>query len=175
MEIWDIYDKNRIPTGETMLRGTEFKPGAYHIAVHVCIFNKNGEMLIQHRQPFKSGWSNRWDITVGGSAISGDSSQKAAEREILEEIGYKIDLSNVRPSLTINFDNGFDDIYLVEREIDISTLTLQYEEVQEVKWASLDEIKSMIDNGSFIPYHKSLIELMFSMRKHMGAHMKNNK
>ena len=119
-------------------------------------FNKQGEMLIQHRQPFKSGWSDLWDITVGGSAVSGDTSQTAAEREVLEEIGYKLDLSNIRPSFTINFKNGFNDIYLVEREIEIDTLKLQYEEVKEVKWATADEIKSMIESGEFIPYDKKL-------------------
>lgn len=108
------------------------------------------------------------------SAVSGDTSQTAAEREVFEEIGYKIDLENVRPSLTVNFEHGFDDIYLVECEINIDTLTLQYDEVQEVKWASIDEIKLMIDDGSFIPYHKSLIELLFFMRKRMGTHMKND-
>lgn len=169
METWDIYDKNRIPTGETMVRGEEFNIGTYHLVVHVCIFNKNGEMLIQHRQPFKSGWSNLWDITVGGSVISGETSQVAAERETFEEIGYKIDLKNVRPSLTVNFDRGFDDIYLVESKVDITNLNLQYDEVKEVKWATLDKIKSMIDDGSFIPYHKSFIEVLFSMRKHMGT------
>ena len=117
MEIWDLYDINRIPTGETMIRGEKIKENRYHLAVHICIFNKQGEMLIQHRQPFKSGWSDLWDITVGGSAVSGDTSQTAAEREVLEEIGYKLDLSNIRPSFTINFKNGFNDIYLVEREI----------------------------------------------------------
>lgn len=174
MELWDIYDKNRIPTGKTMVRGTKFKPDAYHIAVHVCIFNNDGKMLIQHRQPFKSGWSNMWDISVGGSAVSGETSQSAAEREVMEELGLKIALDGIRPSLTVNFEHGFDDIYLVERKIDICTLKLQYEEVKEVKWASLDEIKSMIDDGRFIPYYKSLIELMFSMRNTMGTHTRND-
>lgn len=49
MEIWDLYDINRIPTGETMIRGEKIKENRYHLAVHVCIFNKQGEMLIQHR------------------------------------------------------------------------------------------------------------------------------
>lgn len=31
-----------------------------------------------------------WDLTVGGSAISGDTSQMAAEREVYEEIGYPL-------------------------------------------------------------------------------------
>lgn len=127
-------------------------------------------MLIQQRQPFKSGWPNMWDITIGGSAISGETSQTAIEREIFEEIGLKIDLQNIQPHLTINFDTGFDDVYLIEREIDIKDIVLQYEEVQKVEWATLDEILQKIDNGIFIPYHKSLIQLFFDMRNNYGRH-----
>ena len=50
-------------------------------------------MLIQRRQPFKRGWSNLWDITVGGNAIAGDSSRSAAERETRAELGLSLDQS----------------------------------------------------------------------------------
>lgn len=170
MEIWDLYDKDRIKTGETMVRGSQFKENTYHLVVHVCIFNLEGKMLIQQRQPFKDGWPNMWDITVGGSAVSGDTSQLAAEREVYEEIGYKLSLYGIRPALTINFDKGFDDIYLIQKDIDISKLKLQYEEVQSVKWASKDEILSMIDEEIFIPYHKSLIDLLFFMRNSKNSY-----
>lgn len=170
MEIWDLYDKDRIKTGETMVRGSQFKENTYHLVVHVCVFNLEGKMLIQQRQPFKDGWPNMWDITVGGSAVSGDTSQLAAEREVYEEIGYKLSLDGVRPALTINFDKGFDDIYLIQKDIDISKLKLQYEEVQSVKWASKEEILSMIDKEIFIPYHKSLIDLLFFMRTSKNSH-----
>ncbi|MCE9676753.1 NUDIX domain-containing protein [Paraclostridium bifermentans] len=170
MEIWDLYDKDRIKTGETMVRGSKFKENTYHLVVHVCIFNLEGKMLIQQRQPFKDGWPNMWDITVGGSAVSGDTSQLAAEREVYEEIGYKLSLDGIRPSLTINFDKGFDDIYLIQKDVDISKLRLQYEEVQSVKWASKEEILSMIDEEIFIPYHKSLIDLLFFMRTSKNSH-----
>ncbi|MDU3803459.1 NUDIX hydrolase [Paraclostridium bifermentans] len=170
MEIWDLYDKDRIKTGETMVRGSQFKENTYHLVVHVCIFNLEGKMLIQQRQPFKDGWPNMWYITVGGSALSGDTSQLAAEREVYEEIGYKLSLDGIRPSLTINFDKGFDDIYLIQKDIDISKLKLQYEEVQSVKWASKEEILSMIDEEIFIPYHKSLINLLFFMRTSKNSH-----
>ena len=63
-------------------------------------------MLIQQRQPFKEGWSNMWDITVGGSAVAGDTSRTAAERETREEIGLDIDLTDVRPSLTLYWEHG---------------------------------------------------------------------
>ncbi len=169
MEIFDLYDKNRIKTDKTVIRGKKIPDGLYHMVVHVCIFNSKGEMLIQQRQPFKTGWSNMWDISVGGSAVSGDTSQSAAEREVLEEIGYKISLDNIRPVLTINFDHGFDDIYTITEDVDINTLKLQPEEVQTVKWATEDEIINMIDKGIFIPYHKEFIKLLFFMRNHRGA------
>lgn len=175
MELWDIYDKNRNKTGKTMIRGQQYKDDSYHLVVHVCIFNGEGKMLIQQRQPFKEGWPDLWDITVGGSAVSGESSEKAAAREVLEEIGYNINLKGIRPSLTVNFDNGFDDIYLVNKEIDINKLSLQYEEVQDVKWADKKEIMTMIDNKSFIPYYKSFIELLFNMKDYLGVHLKEEK
>ena len=170
MELWDVYDKDRIKTGRTMVRGAEFAPDSYHMVVHVCIFDNKGEMLIQQRQPFKEGFPNLWDITVGGSATMGDSSQDAAEREVLEEIGLKLDLQGIRPHLTINFDKGFDDVYLVEQDVDIDSLTLQETEVQRVKWATKEEIFALVDSGAFIPYYKSLIQLLFDTRKKYGAH-----
>lgn len=168
MEVWDVYNKDREKTGKTMRRGEEYQEGAYHLVVHACIFNSKGEMLIQQRQSFKQGWPNLWDITARGSAITGESSQEAMEREIYEEIGLKLDLQNIRPHMTTNFKFGFNDIYLIEKDVDINDLTLQYEEVQNAKWATLDEIFEMIDHGTFISYHKSLIHLFFDMRKQCG-------
>ena len=55
MELWDVYDVDRQLTGKTMVRGEPFEKGAYHIVVHICVFNSEGQMLIQQRQPFKHG------------------------------------------------------------------------------------------------------------------------
>ena len=60
-----------------------------------------------------------WDISVGGSAVAGDNSIRAAEREVFEELGLKLDLSGERPFLTMNFSEGFDDFYIVEQDIDL--------------------------------------------------------
>lgn len=169
MELWDLYDVHRNKTDQTWVRGEKLQPGNYHLVVHVCIFNSDGEMLIQQRQPFKEGWPNLWDVTVGGSAVSGDTSQTAARRELFEEIGLDVDFGRIRPHLTINFERGFDDIYLIENNVELQTLKLQYEEVQNVKWASREEILAMIKNGEFIPYYESLIHLLFDIRKQYGS------
>ncbi|MDF2845738.1 MAG: hydrolase [Herbinix sp.] len=160
MELWDLYDINRTKLNKTMFRGDPFEQDTYHLVVHVCIFNSKDE-------------TNMWDITVGGSATKGDTSQTAAERELFEEIGLRLNLQALRPHITINFKNGFNDIYLVDKDVDMKDLTLQYEEVQSVKWASNEEILSMIKTGEFIPYFPSLISLLFEMRKQYGCIQEN--
>lgn len=171
MELWDLYTRDRIPTGEIHERGKPLPPDRYHMVVHVVIFNSRGEMLIQQRQPFKSGWPNLWDVTVGGSAIAGDNSRTAAERETLEEIGLPIDLSREQPKLTIPFDVGFDDVYTLVMDVDLTTLRLQESEVQAVRWASEAEVLAMLSDGRFIPYHRAFIELLFALRDSRGAHV----
>jgi isopentenyldiphosphate isomerase len=113
MESWDILDENRHLTGKKIKRGTDCLENEYRLVIHICIFNSKNKMLIQQRQPFKEGWSNMWDVTVGGGALAGESSKEAAHRELLEEIGLDIDFTNERPFFTVNFNNGFDDFYLL--------------------------------------------------------------
>ncbi len=177
MEIFDIYDKDRVKTGKTLERTgltDERDTGEYFLVIHVCVFNSRGEMLIQQRQPFKDGWANLWDLTVGGHALSGETSRQAAERELFEEIGLRLDFSGARPNLTVHSALCFDDYYLMEAEPDIDTLPLQYEEVQRVKWAGREEIFALIDSGEFIPYYKPLVELLFSMRGRFSARFRND-
>lgn len=170
MELWDLYDKNRIPLGKTIERGKRLNPGEYHIVVHICVFSSEGKLLIQQRQPFKEGWANMWDISAGGSAIAGETSSSAAERELFEEIGIKHCFEDERPFFTIDSRFGFDDYYLFTKDVAAETLSLQAEEVQAVKWATVDEIKAMIDDGTFVPYHKSWVEFLFDSRKKRGTH-----
>ena len=169
MEVFDLYDRDRRPTGETLRRGDQVPQGRYHLVIHICLFNWAGQMLIQQRQPFKDGWPNLWDVTVGGSALAGETSRQAARREILEELGLELDLAHCAPSLTSWFQGGFDDIYLLELEPDLNQLILQPEEVQAVEWADQEEICRRIDQGTFIPYRKELIALLFAMRSRGGA------
>lgn len=167
-EFWDIYTKDREKTGKLHRRGDDMKEGEYHIVVHVCIFNSKNQLLIQRRQPFKRGWPNMWDLTAGGSALRGESSRQAAERELFEEIGLKLDLSDARADFTVNFDEGFDDYYLLEREVELSQLCLQEEEVQGVRWVDREEVLAMQEQGMMIPYW--FLDKLFEVRNMCGAH-----
>jgi isopentenyldiphosphate isomerase len=168
-EIIDLYDVDRQLTGKTANRGDALEEGTYRMVVHVCIFNSNGEMLIQRRADDIVRWPSYWDVSVGGGASAGDTSRQAAQRETAEELGLHIDFSNRRPVITVNFYDGFDDFYTVEQDILIEDLNLQSEEVAEIKWASQEEVEAMIDNGSFIPYQRDLIGYLFFAREGRGT------
>ena len=165
MEKWNLYTIDRVITNRVITRGDDIPKNLYHLVVHVCIFNAKNQMLIQQRQTFKKGWPNMWDVTVGGSAMIGENSRQAAMREVAEELGLKIDLKNTPPVIAKYFSEGFDDIYILEKEIDISKLTLQYEEVQAVKWAGIEEILDMIGLKKFIPYDESVIQFLFHLHQ----------
>lgn len=83
---------------------------------------QSGQLLIQQRTDCKHIWPGKWDVTVGGGVDAGESSRQGAEREVREELGLELDLTGLRPSVTVNFDGGFDDFFLLEREVDLTAL-----------------------------------------------------
>ena len=167
-EICDIYTEDRFPTGKTLVRGKNTR-GELHLIVHVCILNSKDQMLIQKRSRTKSKDPGLWDLSVAGHVDSGETSREGAEREMREELGLSFQISD-RPYFTVNFDHGFDDYYILERDLELEKLRLQESEVESVMWADRTTIHKMIEEGSFIPYHASLIDLIFENRSHRGSH-----
>jgi isopentenyldiphosphate isomerase len=163
-ELWDVYDIHRQQTTKVKERGS-FSDSEYYLGIEICIFNNKGEMLIQQRQSHKKSWAGLWDLSVGGCAISGETSQQAATRELFEELGYVKDFAseNLRPFFTLNIENAFYDFYKIQEDIKLDELILSSEEVNEVKWSTRREILHLIDSGLFLPYNKGLIEMCFDM------------
>ena len=168
-EMIDLYTVDRVPTGETAYRGDPLPDGRYRLVIHVLIFNSRGELLIQHRAPEIVRWPDYWDVSVGGGAMAGDTSMQAAARETMEELGLAIDFSAIRPMITVNFTEGFDDFYVLTHDVALEDLRLQTEEVSEAKWASLAEIEEMIGAGTFIPYQKDLLRYLFFTAARRGT------
>lgn len=164
----DLYDINRQLTGEVSER-RHCPADRYRLFVHVCIFDENGRMLIQKRASTLSIRPSLWDFSAGGAVSAGETSQIAAEREVREEVGLKLDISDHRPVMTMNFIVGFDDFYTIEVDSECLEFALQEGEVEAVKWADADEICAMIDEGTFIPIGKEFIRYIFVAREGKGA------
>ena len=168
MELVDLYDENRAPLGKTAERYGKKGPGEYRTVVHVCLFDSRDRLLIQRRTAGKRVWPEKWDVSVGGGVDAGETSRQGAEREFREELGYPLDLSGLRPAVTVNFPEGFDDFYILTQDLDEAELTLQKEEVSAVRWVTLEELLSMLDSGEFIPYPRSFLMFLFETRDSFG-------
>ncbi len=168
MELVDLYDENRLPLGRTAERYGKKKHGEFRMVVHVCVFDRQGRLLIQQRSIEKGAWGGYWDVSVGGGVDAGETSRQGAEREFWEELGYPLDLSGRRPHVTVNFGGGFDDFYLLVRDINLEELTLQKEEVQQVRWATREEVMALLETDEFIHYPKSFLEYLFDTRNVFG-------
>ena len=167
MERWDVYDRDRRPTGQILPRGAAHDSALCQIAIHVCLFNERGEILIQRRSMAKKGYPGFWDFSVGGGVLTGETVREAAVREVREELGIEISVTDPA-AVTLSFEGGFDDFFLVDWNGSLTELRLQPEEVTDVRWASCEEILSMLENGTFAPFWPSFVRLLFDLHRHTG-------
>ncbi|MDR2976171.1 MAG: NUDIX domain-containing protein [Streptococcaceae bacterium] len=161
-EQFDIYNARKERTGEFGTRGVALAAGQFRFVGHVIIFDSTCEkVLIQKRREDKEAWPGYWDFTAGGSAIAGEEIYQAAERELFEEVGLKLDLSNTASRLTLSFHEGWDEVYLVKQDVELTDLVIQAEEVAEVRWVTEEELRQLISTGRFVRsiYNDVIFEL----------------
>jgi len=169
METREIYNIDREKTGKINVRGEKLLPGEYHNVIHICIFNSRNEMLIQRRCLSKNRDPGMWDVSVAGTAVTGENQRQTASREAREELGIILDFSGKRSAFTVNHSPCFDDFYLVVADIDVSKLTLQEEEVMDAKWASREEIENMTKSGEYIKALDGFYDYIFSLKDYLGV------
>ncbi len=151
MEKRDLYDINRNLTGETIYKGDSIPNGKFILVVLSFIQNSKGEFLIQKRSVQKGGKY----ASTGGHAKTGETSIQAMMTEINEEVGLNVneDELDLFYSGRDDIDKVFFDLYYIKKDFSTDSLTLQKEEVESVKWMTVEEIKYNISAGNFLNSH----------------------
>ena len=164
MELLDIYDAQGNLTAEKQDRSVVHRQGLWHKTVHIWILNSRQELLIQKRSTQKDSHPNLWDISAAGHITSGDTVIAAALRELKEELGLTIKptdlqfLFTAKQQYTQNhgtfIHNAHHDIFLLKKDLDLTKIKLQKEEVSAVKFISISELKKQIaqKNPDFVPH-----------------------
>lgn len=154
MEKRDLVDKNRKYIGETTITESNITEGKYIQIVIMCIENDKNEFLIQKRALKKNG---KWALT-GGHVISGEDSVTAVLRETQEELGLELEENEVELIFGKRAYDCFVDIYYIKKDIELSNLKLEKEEVENVEWANLKQIRNLKENGTFLEYHYNCLK-----------------
>ena len=158
MEYWDIYDRDKKPTGRTMKRNDWCpKDGEYHLTVLGVVARSDHKFLITKRVMTKAWAPGCWEVS-GGAAQAGEASEDAVLREVKEETG--LDASEAEGGYLFTYkrenpgegDNYFVDVYRFIMDIDEKDLNLQAEETDGYMFATLDQIKAFAEEGIFLHY-----------------------
>lgn len=158
MELWDIYDKDKKPTGRTMKRNDWcLKEGEYHLSVLGVIQRPDGKYLITKRAADKA-WAPGWWEVSGGAAIAGETSEDAVKREILEETG--LDVTNAEGGFLFSYhrenpgegDNYFVDVYKYHMDFTEEDIKLQTEETNAFQIADVAQLSEYDKQGIFLHY-----------------------
>lgn len=155
MEYFDILDEKGMYVGKVETRENVHKTGLWHKAVVVFIINSKEQVLLQKRSNTKKLWPNMWDITAGGHVLAGEFGFEAIIREAKEELGIdleKNEMTFLGSSLSSNIkgdivNSHFNEYYIVNKDIDATKLSLQEEEVSEIKWVDKNEIIEKIKDN----------------------------
>ena len=166
-EVWDVYDSQKRKTGKLHEKGTPFKEGEYHIAIHAWILNDKNEVLLTQRRPDDT-FSGQWEPT-SGSILAGETSIQGAIRELKEELGIEMNENDGRVIGGERRDqyHDFYDFCLFEKNIDIDGIDISNSEVAAVKWVNNEQFEKMLDDGEIIQtlrYFKSLYKKIIEKR-----------
>lgn len=150
-ELVDILTPDGKPTGKTALKSEAHKNGWFHATVHVWLFTSDKEILLQKRAQTKKVFPGLWDISVAGHIGAGEKILESAKREVFEEIGLELeekDLIKIGTRIhQVKHKNGIIDnehhhVFIAELKTPLSRLTIQKEEVSDIKLFNLSALKN---------------------------------
>ena len=142
-EIFDVVDANDQVTG-TATRAEVHAQNLLHRAVHVFVFNKRGDLLLQKRSRLKDSCPSLWDSSVAGHLDSGESYEAAAVRELEEEMGIAVEVAPEEIArITPGVETGWEHVRLYRTRHD-GNLRFPSAEVEAAMWFPLAEIAEWI-------------------------------
>lgn len=146
-EFLDIVDEDNNLIGKKELRSVVHSSGLFHRTVHVYLFKKIENkiyFLVHLRSKEKDLSPNCWDLRFGGHIKSGEPTHDALVSEMQEELGLDVKKLNIIESGWLKSENHpnceFNKVYFLEFNDELSTLSFNDNEVEEVRWLSTDEI-----------------------------------
>lgn len=147
MELWDLYTHDRKLSGQTMVRGEAIPVGLYHLVVGIWTVNSQGRILLTLRHPEKEVYPNTWENS-GGAAKAGETSLEAAQRELAEETGIRVEPEELIFLGAEGKEGAYVDCYLVHKDVSLFDLVLQEGETTDARWATPYEVEKACEDGT---------------------------
>ena len=161
-----LVDGNDNPIGSEEKVKCHLPNGKLHRAFTALLFDENGRLVLTRRAKEKMLWPEDWDGTVASHPREGETYTSSAERRMPEELGVSCKMDYL---LKFEYHVPYKDIGS-ENEIcgtligivDKSTkFKIVEDEIDQIKWVSVNELLSEIKNNPEIYCPWMLIALKF--------------
>ena len=154
MELFDVCDEYGNPTGETVTREEAHEKGIRHRTAHVWVVrvvDGKYQVLLQKRSMQKDSFPGLLDTSSAGHIPAGEEPVPSALRELREELGIHAAPEDLvyAGQFSIAYEKEFhgklfrDDevinVYILQKEVSLSDITIQEEELEGVDWYDLEE------------------------------------
>ena len=144
--------------------------GLRHRAVHVLIFNNNGDLFLQKRGLHKKENPGLWDSSVAGHVDAGETYDACCVREVEEEVGLVLDATPQRLfKLAAGAENGMEFSWIYRVDTD-KALVPNVDEISEGRWFAKSEVdRAVIDQSTEISEVFQLIWKIFRSTRSAAA------
>ncbi len=157
IEYLSVVDKNDLVIN-SLPRVKIHALGLRHRAVHILVFNHQGQLFLQKRSMKKDLNKGLWDTSAAGHVDKGEDYINGAIRETAEELGIKIEstlqfLFKLSPTLQLGME--FIQVYRCQHN---GPFTLNADEIDEGQWLSTKEISNRVhsDDSSLTETFKTI-------------------
>jgi len=151
MEYLQVFGENKEILNEKIERDLKktLPDKKYFMIILLFIQNEKGELLVQ-----KTSVSRNSELAfTGGHVTFGDDGFKTVIKEAKEELGIDLLPNELKIIDTLCIKCAYVEMYYTNKKINIDDLKLQKEEVEYVKWYSIDQINKFIEENNFRKGH----------------------
>lgn len=146
------------------------RKGVLHRAFSVFVLNEKGELMLQQRASQKYHSGELWTNTCCSHPRDGETSEEAAHRRLMEEMGFDCDIKKgLEFTYRAELDKG-----MIEHEYDHLFIgrydgepEINHDEVMAWKWMNIDLLsKDIVDNpNNYTEWFKIIYQSFLSKVK----------
>ena len=164
MEYFDIRTPDGKTTGQKKERSLVHRDGDIHGTSHTWLFRKNAdgawEVLLQKRSADKDSFPGCYDISSAGHIPAGEDFLPSALRELKEELGVTAAPEELHyvgmhdAEIHTEFhgkpwnNHELSAVYILFCSMEAEQMQIQKEELEEVRWFSLEECRRGMRDGT---------------------------
>ena len=175
-ELIDVLDADGNYTGKAIMKSEAHRKGVFHPSIHVWLYTKKGEILIQQRAINKDTHPGLWDVSVAGHIGAGEDVTESAIREVEEEIGLEITNEDLNKIGEFKYshqhhkdllDCEFHHTFLCELKVPLAKLEMQKSEVADLAMIPLHRLIGELTNKEtaikYVPYGQDYFKTVFKL------------